>query len=139
MAYEGLTLNIKIEFETIECFRCHVLFAVESMTRKHYIDTGDYFYCPNGHRQYYTESTIQKLEKQLETKQRALDHKQKELEWSEQRTRNVKNSLKAEKGAKTKLKKRIANGVCPCCQRPFVNLARHMKGQHPNYAKQGAL
>lgn len=33
----------------------------------------------------------------------------------------------------TKTRKRIANGVCPCCHRTFQNLARHMAGQHPAY------
>lgn len=27
--------------------------------------------------------------------------------------------------------KRIHNGVCPCCNRSFVNLQRHMKTKHP--------
>lgn len=30
-------------------------------------------------------------------------------------------------------KARIKNGVCPCCQRSFVALARHMKAKHPEY------
>ena len=133
MAYEGVALTINVEFETIECFKCHVLFAVERATRKHYLDTGDFFYCPNGHHQHYTEGRIHTLEKQLK-------HRQKLLEWAEQETANARedatsarNSLRSEKGAKTKLKKRIANGVCPCCERSFVNLARHMKGQHPDF------
>jgi hypothetical protein len=36
----------------------------------------------------------------------------------------------------TKLKQRVANGVCPCCHRSFVNLHRHMAGQHPDYTKE---
>lgn len=40
------------------------------------------------------------------------------------------------KGEVTKLKKRIANGVCPCCKRSFCNLAAHMKTQHPEYTKE---
>jgi hypothetical protein len=27
----------------------------------------------------------------------------------------------------------VANGVCPCCNRTFQNLARHMAGKHPDY------
>ena len=133
MAYEGVALSINVKCETIQCFKCHVIFAVEIQTREHYLDTGDNFWCPNGHRQRYIESKIGKLEKQLK-------HKQKLLEWAEQDAvnarqdaTNAKNSLRSEKGAKTKLKKRIANGVCPCCHRNFVNLGRHMTSQHPNF------
>lgn len=28
---------------------------------------------------------------------------------------------------------RFANGVCPCCNRSFENVARHMRTQHPDY------
>jgi chemotaxis response regulator CheB len=33
----------------------------------------------------------------------------------------------------TKTKKRVANGVCPCCNRTFKQLARHMKAKHPEF------
>lgn len=42
-------------------------------------------------------------------------------------------SHRATKGQLTKAKKRVANGVCPCCHRSFVQLARHMKTQHPTF------
>ena len=32
----------------------------------------------------------------------------------------------------TRLQKRIHAGVCPCCNRTFTNVARHMKTKHPN-------
>ncbi len=35
----------------------------------------------------------------------------------------------------TKVKKRAANGVCPCCNRTFSDLARHMKAKHPDFAE----
>jgi DNA repair exonuclease SbcCD ATPase subunit len=31
------------------------------------------------------------------------------------------------------LKARIKNGICPCCKRSFVQLARHMATKHPEY------
>lgn len=33
-----------------------------------------------------------------------------------------------------RLKKRAANGVCPCCTRSFQNLRRHMATKHPDHA-----
>ena len=41
---------------------------------------------------------------------------------------------RGEKAAKTRIKNRIANGVCPCCRRSFQNLHRHMLNKHPDYA-----
>lgn len=34
-----------------------------------------------------------------------------------------------------RLKKRVANGVCPCCTRSFTNLRRHMATKHPDHAQ----
>lgn len=31
------------------------------------------------------------------------------------------------------IKKRVGNGVCPCCNRTFENLSRHMSCKHPEY------
>jgi hypothetical protein len=42
----------------------------------------------------------------------------------------------ATKGHVTRKKRqleRVASGVCPCCNRSFVNLRRHMKTQHPEF------
>jgi len=49
------------------------------------------------------------------------------------KTKSAKDSLSATKGVITKIKKRVHNGVCPCCNRSFVNLNRHMKTKHPDY------
>ena len=40
------------------------------------------------------------------------------------------------KGQVTRIKKRVANGVCPCCNRTFKDLAAHMSTQHPDYIEQ---
>lgn len=35
--------------------------------------------------------------------------------------------------AHKKMRRRIANGVCPCCTRTFQNLLQHMRTQHPEF------
>jgi hypothetical protein len=37
------------------------------------------------------------------------------------------------KGVKTRMANRIKHGVCPCCNRTFLNLQRHMTTQHPSF------
>ena len=34
--------------------------------------------------------------------------------------------------AKRRIEKRIHAGVCPCCNRSFPNLQRHMAAKHPD-------
>jgi hypothetical protein len=45
----------------------------------------------------------------------------------------IQASLTAQKGATTRARKRAAAAVCPCCNRPFVQLRRHMASKHPDY------
>ncbi|HYC31767.1 MAG TPA: hypothetical protein VEB59_05720, partial [Gemmatimonadales bacterium] len=53
-------------------------------------------------------------------------------EVSEQRDQTAA-SLRSTKGVVTKIKRRVAGGVCPCCNRTFSDLARHMSGKHPGW------
>lgn len=39
----------------------------------------------------------------------------------------------AQKAATTRLGKRAKAGTCPCCNRTFKQLARHMANQHPEF------
>lgn len=84
-------------------------------------------YCPLGHSWVRSgQSKYDRLNQQLQRERSRHDQTKAELRETESRRR-------AEKGAKTKIKKRIAAGICPSCRRPFANLMRHMKNQHPNF------
>ena len=121
------------DYTVIDCCNCKMLFAVPEEIDNRWLKTGSTFYCPQGHPQHYTKSENQKLKKQLDLAKKKLERTERELAWAETAKQNLRNTIRAEKGAKTKLKKRIANGVCPCCKRSFANVKRHMDGQHPGY------
>jgi len=90
------------------------------------------FYCPNGHVMSYHDSDAKKLKRERERSARLaaqLDQERAEREHAERR-------VAATRGVVTKQRKklaRVANGVCPCCNRSFVNLARHMETKHPRF------
>lgn len=130
---DGAVLNINQKFEVIYCYKCNIGFAVSASIRRRWSDAGDNFYCPNGHIQHYTESDVQKLEKQL-----AQETKRKE--WAEQdairqRERADTNEKRriSQKAATTRLRNRAKAGVCPCCTRSFKQLAAHMSNKHPDF------
>ena len=132
------TFTHTTEFVVEECCNCGVAFAMpEALYKRCKGDSDRWFYCPNGHRQHYTEGDIQKakrLQREAEQKlarERAA-HDQKAARLRDQRDR-AENRRRAEKAAKTRIKNRVANGVCPCCNRTFKNLARHMASQHPDF------
>lgn len=118
-----------LTLEVIECAHCGTPFAVlEHMLNERRRD-GETLYCPNGHSLSYTVTTEERLRKQLESAQARARHEADQREAAER-------SVRAHKGQATRLRKRIAAGVCPSCKRNFANLARHMHGQHPDYATQ---
>lgn len=85
-------------------------------------------YCPLGHQhQPAGEGKAAKLERDLE---RATARNRGTLA----RLESERRSHSATKGAVTKLKKRIGKGVCPCCNRHFENVQRHMERKHPELA-----
>lgn len=116
------------------CCNCHIPFG---MTQEFYNacrrDSSKLFYCPNGHNQHYTTGRIQELEKQLENERLYKKWAEDRATAANARATSIERSRRAIKGVLTRTTKRIAAGVCPCCNRSFGNLARHMKGQHPDY------
>jgi septal ring factor EnvC (AmiA/AmiB activator) len=129
------TMNETVVLYVQGCITCGVVFAIPKDLDDRLRETHKNFYCPSGHRQHYTgDSDAEKLRKQLDTEQRRRRNVESELTGERQEHRYTQHSLRATKGATTKLKRRISKGVCPCCQRTFANLHKHMAGQHPGYA-----
>jgi hypothetical protein len=50
----------------------------------------------------------------------------------------AERSAAAAKGNVTKLRKRAAAGVCPCCNRTFLALQKHMAHKHPDFRAEAA-
>lgn len=79
-------------------------------------------YCPLGHKWVVSDTDDKKIER-LERRVAAT----RDLLHAEER------SHAATRGHLTRTKNRIAKGVCPCCNRHFANVERHMQSQHPHY------
>lgn len=122
------------QFRIEACCNCNVQFAI---TVEHYDrlkKTKESFYCPNGHRQAYTRSKEQELQEQLERAKRNLAWQTSHADQTRAECHHLKHKLSAQKANVTKLKKRISNGVCICCNRHFADLHAHMKMQHPDFS-----
>jgi hypothetical protein len=122
-----------VDFEVIYCANCNVPFGMTGDYISRRRKDGDGFHCPNGHANVFRDSEADKLRKQL-------DNARLRMEWAEQDAKRARESLEvaqrskaAYKGQLTKLKNRVSKGVCPCCNRTFANLAKHMGTKHPDY------
>lgn len=128
----------------IHCCECGVPFAIPDtlagLLRNQRV--GEFFYCPNGHKQHFTG----KSEAQKERERREAAEKNAKYAWdrfsAEQEAREAtERILSATRGHLTRKTKeiavarqRIGHGTCPCCNRTFQNLQRHMTQKHPKYA-----
>jgi hypothetical protein len=115
------------------CYKCGIPFAVPAQHYRQLQDSGDSFWCPNGHRQHFTETTEQRMQKQVDAQRRRAEMAERRAEIERDEAQHQGRRASAFKGNVTKLKGRIANGVCPCCNRSFEDMARHMRTKHPGY------
>ena len=66
MAYKSILDFRTVQLVREECYFCHVPFAMSEDQYKTAKQTGQAFYCPNGHRQVYVETENIKLRHDLE-------------------------------------------------------------------------
>ena len=124
-----MSLALQMEYRLVHttCYKCGVAMFIPDDMNKKFLRTGDSFYCINGHDQHYIgELEETKLKRQLKVERDTNTFLRKQNEQERNRTRG-------QKAAKTRIKNRIKNGVCPCCNRTFKQLAAHMKNKHPEY------
>ena len=113
------------------CCSCGTAFAMEKSLHQNLIRRkGESFFCPNGHSPSYAGEPI---ETKYAKVKRELENARASEGWWKNEAEKKARSLSATKGQLTKTKNRIAKGVCPCCNRQFINLQRHIKTKHPKY------
>lgn len=128
------TLTYTNSLEVTSCGSCAIDFAMpgEKLTR-HRCD-GTEFWCPNGHRLTFKQTREQELREKLERAEKQLEYARTSRKSWQDQAETAERRRSAQVGVTTKLRKRVANGVCPCCNRSFVDLHKHMSGQHPEFA-----
>ncbi len=140
----GYKINAQVTLETTTCAACGTVFAIEMLLMNSLRNSHKDFFCPNGHTLFYNGvSQEEELKKQLKTKDTELLRTKRRLEWEEssanearEARRQTERRLSATKGVLTRTKNRIANGICPCYNRYFEQLHKHMLSQHPGYEAQ---
>ena len=120
----GLPFYSSIALTEIVCGHCGIKFAVPESWRAEKQETGISWYCPNGHCRAYTESDAAKYRRLLEEERQRHSNTLSRLNTTELTKEKFKKEL-------ARITKRVSAGVCPCCNRTFQQLARHMKTKHP--------
>lgn len=123
-----------------DCCNCGMTFGVpREFDRARHSDKAS-FCCPRGHWQAYVGKSDEQTAK--DEKARA-DRAEQDAAWARARADRLAmerdaeaRSARAYRGHVTRLRNRIANGVCPVqgCRRPFSNVKAHIESQHPEWA-----
>lgn len=128
------TVTALVSIETTTCATCGVEFGMPSPLLRARREGRASIYCPSGHRGIFdgpTEAEI--LREQLKRRDAELARAAEREDGLRRQRQTLEHRLYGTQGALTKVKKRVGNGVCPCCDRSFVKLAAHMKTKHPDF------
>jgi len=124
--------------ETLVVLHCHECRCAFGITQDHYnrarASSRVSFFCPNGHEAIFTKTREQELARKLQRETEEREWYEAQLTHTRDQLEATERSLRGHKAAKTRIKNRVAAGLCPCCRRSFQNLARHMQGLHPDYS-----
>lgn len=130
------TLEYTDVLQILECGNCHISFAIPRQMHTARKRDGEDFWCPNGCKIRYLETENQKLQAELKRERFWRDQAETNARAARDQADAAERSKRAYKGQLTKARKRIGNGVCPCCNRHFTNVERHMASQHPSYRQE---
>jgi hypothetical protein len=125
--------GILFDLEETSCVRCGIRFAVPPNWLEGRRNDKEGFYCPNGHVLSYKKSLSEKLSEELSATKQRLAYQEDETRRQRELRDAAERQAAAARGQVTKLKKRASAGVCPCCNRSFLALGRHMQTKHPGF------
>lgn len=128
------------EYHVISCCTCKEKFYMSDHSYQTYKNNHATWYCPHGHQQHFVAGKTE-----AEKAREEADKMRLERDRQIQRNAQLQDEIKEEKartaaykGNVTKLKKRASAGLCPCCNRHFVNLERHIASKHPEINAEAA-
>lgn len=123
----GQPLAVTVQLTEISCGECGGTYAINERYREQKHTAGGFWTCPYCKCGWgYGTSQIDKVKKQLQEEQERHQRTLTRLNATERAEHKVKRELK-------RVNTRVSAGVCPCCNRTFQQLARHMKCKHPDY------
>lgn len=135
-------------FVNVTCAECSEEFGIEPTSHTALKRSAGTFYCTWGHSNYYPKGPTEaeelrrerdRLKQQTARLEEEVLRQQRWRATAEESAKASERRASAARGQVTKLKKRAANGVCPCCNRTFVDLQRHMATKHSGFLAEEIL
>lgn len=134
---EDYRYNSMVELAVINCGVCGGTYAINERRRSWCQENAKGWFCPycKNNWGYFGKTEAQRLRDQLAEERQRRQHAQQNARLADERAEHERRRALGYKGQMARTKKRIGNGVCPCCNRTFKDLQQHMTTKHPEYAQ----
>lgn len=131
------TLSYTGELTITSCW-CGIRLAIPSDLYTHAYNNGQVVFCPLGHEFVWKETEAQRLAKKLKTAQAAAKFAWASASAARDQRDAANRTAAAYRGHLTRLRNKIANGVCPVpgCKRHFDNIQAHIATVHGAWAEE---
>jgi len=129
------TLRFTGELTVTSCW-CGIHLAIPDSLYREARQNGTGVYCPLGHTFVWKETEADRLKRELESLRSVLSVARSSASTAREQRDAEKRRNAAYRGWITRLRNRIANGVCPVsdCHRHFDNVQAHIATVHPDWA-----
>lgn len=121
----NVEMTMSVSYTRMQCSECGIIYFFPDKWCATALEKGIDWRCPNGHRQWYGESEFEKVTRQRDRAVQEQARLAEEARLADARAIAAKRKLK-------RMETRISAGTCPCCNRNFANVARHMRTKHPD-------
>lgn len=128
-AMERFTASV--ELCTVKCGVCGGVYAILEDYREQQWEKGKSWHCP-----YCEIGWGYAGAGEYDRLKKAAEQASSRAVFYADQAKAAERSRRATAGHLTRTKRRIAAGVCPCCNRHFINLERHITTKHPRYQKE---
>jgi len=122
----AVAVSKTVHYTLLHCGECDIDFGVPDEFYRERKEDGKSWYCPRGHCRVFRDSDLDRTRKMLEEANRRNSSLATDLT-------NTQNKLNKVVKEKRRIENRIEKGVCPCCNRTFLNLQKHMATKHPEF------
>ena len=129
-----MTCTATIQLTTVSCGCCGGVYAIAESYHERARKERTSWTCPYCEAGWGFEHLRKKDRSRMQQLEDQRDRMANQLAVEKRRHRHTEAQRRAEKGHKTRLQKRAKGGACPCCNRTFTDLQRHMASKHPDFA-----
>jgi len=113
-----------------ECWSCGIPFGISRAFHASVKSSNGSFRCPKGCLLGLGKSKEQVLREEKDALQRQL---QAQLNQETHARLVAEKAARTAIAAKRKVERRIAHGVCPCCNKTFADISNHMLTEHKDF------